>query len=62
MHNVIVSFSLAFAFFFLARSGDLAISSAIAHSVIRAVFYGIAFVWLLLIFVLAIFGFISIPG
>lgn len=62
MHNIITSILLAIGFYALARSGDLTFSCAVAHSIIRAVIYGIAFVWLLIIFVLAIFGFISIPG
>lgn len=61
MHSVITSFLLAFTFFFLARSGDLTFSCVIARSIVRSVIYGIAFVWLLILFVLTIFGFIAIP-
>lgn len=58
MHNLLTNVLLAIAFYALARSGDLAISHAIAHSVIRSIVYGVAFIWLLIIVVLSLFGFI----
>lgn len=42
--------------FVLVRSGDLAISAIIARSVVRAICYGIVFLFALLIVALTLFG------
>ena len=47
---------MALALYALVRSADLAISAAIARDIIRAVCYGIVFVFLLLIVVIALLG------
>ena len=47
---------MALTLYALVRSVDLAISAAIAGSVIRAVCYGIVAIFLLLIVVIAAFG------
>jgi hypothetical protein len=58
MHNLLTNGSLAIAAYALARSGDLAFTYAVAHSIIRCVIYSIVFIWLLIFVVLSVFGFI----
>lgn len=58
MHSVFTNGVLLIAIYALVRSGDLAISHAIARDVIRSVVYGIVGILLLVFVVLSLFGFI----
>lgn len=58
MHNLFTNALLIIVIFVLVRSADIAISSAIARDIIRAIFYGIIAIIALVFVVLSVFGFI----
>jgi hypothetical protein len=58
MHNLFTNALLIIVIYVLIRSADIAISSAIARDLVRAIFYGIVAILSLVFVVLSLFGFI----
>lgn len=58
MHNIFTNALLILVGGLLVRFADIAISSAIACDIIRAIFYGIIAILALVFVVLSLFGFI----